>query len=117
MEDSEFEKLVGEALDSLPPEFAEKLNNVSVTFADLPSPYQARKMKLSPYALMFGLYEGVPLTRRGGNYSGYLPDKITIFKLPILRVAQTPEEIRSKVRDVVIHEIGHHFGLSDAQLR
>ncbi len=116
MEDTEFDKLVGEALYSLPEEFAKKLSNVSVTVADFPTPYQLRKMHLPPWALLFGLYEGIPQTKRG-VYAGVLPDKITIFKYSILKVCTTPEEIRSKVRDVVIHEIGHHFGLSDAQLR
>lgn len=116
MSDDEFEKLVAEALDSLPKEFAEKLENVSITFADHPTPYQLRKSHLPPWALLFGLYEGIPQTRRG-NYMGVLPDKITIFKYSILRVSSTPEEVRAQVRATVIHEIGHHFGLSDAELK
>ncbi len=116
MSDEEFERLVGEALDSLPPEFAKKLNNVAVTFANWPSPYQLRKSKLPPWALLFGLYEGVPQTKRGIYYSSP-PDKITIFKNSILRVSRTPEEVRAQVRATVIHEIGHHFGLSDKELR
>lgn len=116
MPDEEFEKLVVQALDSLPSDFANKLENVSVTFADYPSPYQLRKSKLPSWALLFGLYEGVPLTRRG-NYTGVLPDKITIFKNSILKVSSTPEEVRAQVRATVIHEIGHHFGLSDAELK
>jgi len=116
MDDREFEKLVGEAIDSLPPEFAKKLNNVAVTFSDYPTPHQLWRAKISPWGLLFGLYEGVPQTRRGIYYSAP-PDKITIFKNSILRVCQTPGEVRAKVRAVVIHEIGHHFGLSDAQLK
>lgn len=112
-----FEQLVGEALDSLPEEFAKRMENVSVTISDYPSPYQLRKMKLPPWALLFGLYEGVPLTRRGGNYTAVMPDRITIFKNAILRVSGTPEEIKAQVRSTVIHEIGHHFGLSDRELR
>ena len=115
MEDGEFEKLVGEALDSLPPQFAEKLDNVSVTVSDMPSYYQLQKTKLSPNSLLFGLYEGVPKTKRG-SYSGVLPDKITILKNPILYVSRTPDEVRQRVRNVVMHEIGHHFGLSDEEL-
>lgn len=116
MSDEEFEKLVGEALDSLPKEFADKLNNVGVTFESWPSPYQLAKLRLNRRSLLFGLYEGIPLTQRG-NYSGVLPDKITIFKYPILMVCRTPDEVREKVRRVVIHEIGHHFGLADHELR
>ena len=116
MSDEEFGKLIEEALDSLPEEFSEKLDNVSVTFADYPTPYQLRKSKLPPWALLFGLYEGVPQTKRGVYYSS-IPDKITIFKYSILRVSSTPEEVRAQVRATVIHEIGHHFGLSDAELK
>lgn len=116
MSNEEFEKLVGEALDSLPEEFAKRLENVSITIADAPTPYQLRKMKLPPWALLFGLYEGIPQTRRG-NYTAVLPDKITIFKNSILRVSSTPEDVRAQIRATVIHEIGHHFGLSDEDLR
>lgn len=116
MSNEEFEKLVGEALDSLPEEFAKRLENVSITIADAPTPYQLRKMKLPPWALLFGLYEGLPQTRRG-NYTAVLPDKITIFKNSILRVSSTPEDVRAQIRATVIHEIGHHFGLSDEDLR
>ncbi len=115
MDDITFEKLVGQAIDLLPKEFAEKLNNVAVTFQDFPTDYQARKAGLSPSSLLFGLYEGVPQTKRGIYYSA-VPDKITIFKNAILQVSQTEEEVQEKVRQVVIHEIGHHFGLSDKDM-
>jgi predicted Zn-dependent protease with MMP-like domain len=115
MDEEQFEKLVGEALDSLPDEFAKKLDNVSVTVQDFPTPFQLRKTGLPPWGLLFGLYEGIPQTKRG-NYSGVLPDKITIFKNAIERVAHTDEEIKAQVRQTVIHEIGHHFGLSDEEL-
>lgn len=116
MDENRFRELVKEALDLLPKEFAEKLNNVSVTVDDFPTAYQMRKARLSPDMLLFGLYEGVPQTKRGNYYSA-IPDKITIFKNAILQVCQTEEEIRTQVRKTVIHEIGHHFGLSEAQLR
>ncbi len=116
MDDSEFEKLVGEAIDSLPPEFAAKLNNVAVTIEDSPSPQTMQEMRLPPWALLFGLYRGVPQTKRGIYYSSP-PDKITIFKNSILRVSRTPEDVRAQVRSTVIHEIGHHFGLSDVQMK
>ena len=116
MEDAEFEKLVGEAMDSLPPEFAEKLNNVAVVTEDEPSKELLREMRLPPWSLLFGLYRGVPQTKRGIYYSSP-PDKITIYKNSILRVSRTPEEVRAQVRSTVIHEIGHHFGLSDKQMK
>ena len=116
MDEDRFRKLVEEALDSLPREFAEKLNNVSVVVEDFPTSYQIGKSKLSPQDLLLGLYEGVPQTKRGIYYNS-IPDKITIFKNAIEAVAKTPKEVRAQVRATVIHEIGHHFGLSDAQLR
>lgn len=116
MEDAEFEKLVGEAIDSLPQEFAKKLQNVGVTFENWPSPVQVTKLRLNRRSLLFGLYEGIPLTKRA-NYSGVMPDKITIFKYPILMVSRNADDVRDRVRRVVVHEIGHHFGLSDSELR
>lgn len=116
MEDGKFRKLVEEALDGLPQEFADKLNNVAIVVEDFPTQYQLRRSKLPPWALLFGLYEGVPQTKRGIYYS-HIPDKITIFKNSIERVARTEEEIKAQVRATVIHEIGHHFGLSDEQLK
>ena len=116
MDDELFRKLVEEALDSLREEFAKKLNNVAVVVEDEPPLYQLRKSKISPTSLLFGLYEGVPQTKRGAYYSS-LPDKITIFKNSILYVSKTEEDVRAQVRSTVIHEIGHHFGLSDEELR
>ena len=116
MDDNKFKELVEEALKSLPSEFSEMIDNVAVTIEDYPSDEQRKKLNLPPYALLFGLYEGVPKTQRL-NYSGAIPDKITIFKQSILRVSRTEEEIKAQVRATVIHEIGHHFGLSDRQLK
>ena len=110
MEDKDFEKLVNQALDSLPQEFLEKLENLNVTIADLPTPAQIRGRR----GLLLGLYEGIPQTRRGRYGIGeILPDKITIFKIPILMISSSPKDVREKVRDTVIHEIAHHFGLSE----
>ncbi len=116
MDDKEFEKLIGEALDSLPKEFAKKLENVGVTFENWPSPMQVTKLRLNRRSLLFGLYEGIPLTQRR-NYTGVLPDKITIFKYPILMVSRNADDVRARVRRTVIHEIGHHFGLSDKEMK
>jgi len=116
MDEERFRKLVGEALDLLPKEFSEKLNNVSIAVDDFPTDYQLRKAKLPPGSLLFGLYEGVPQTKRGVYYSS-IPDKITIFKNAILQVCSSEEEIRAQVRSTVIHEIGHHFGLSEEDLK
>lgn len=116
MNPSLFEDLVREALDSLPPEFQEKLSNVSVVVEDFPPReiLQERNLK-SPYSLL-GLYAGVPQNRRGMGYSFVPPDRILIFRIPIEVRASTPEKVRALVKEVVLHEIGHHFGLSEEEL-
>lgn len=117
MDDKVFQKLVHDAIEGIPQEFKDLLNNVDVTIADAPSPFQLRKMRLHNGMLLLGLYEGVPQTKRGAGYSFVLPDKITIFKEPILQLYQTDEAIKEHVKLVVKHEIGHHFGLSDEAMR
>lgn len=108
-----FEDLVGEALDSLPPEIAAMMSNVEIVVEDEPGPHQLRR--LARGHTLLGLYEGIPLTKRG-VYDRALPDRITIFKGPITRIARTPSAIREQVRRTVIHEIGHHFGIEEARL-
>ena len=110
MEDKDFEELVSQALDYLPQEFLEKLENLNVTIADWPTPGQIGGRG----GLLLGLYEGVPQTRRGRyGIGGVLPGQITIFKIPILMISRSLEDIRENVRDTVIHEIAHHFGFSE----
>ncbi len=118
MDRGDFEELVREALDDLPEEFANRLENVEVLVEDEPSPELLRSMGLHPRRdTLFGLYRGVPLGQRGVNYGGVLPDTITIFYRPLLRACVTPERIRRQVRITVIHEIAHFFGLDDAAIR
>jgi predicted Zn-dependent protease with MMP-like domain len=114
---SRFERLVGEALDSLPSEFQEKLENVDVVIRPWPTREELRRAGLSPRQTLFGLYEGVPLTKRTSRYGMVLPDRITIYQGPIEAYCRTAEEVRHKVRQVVMHEMGHHFGISDERLR
>lgn len=116
MNDAVFELLVAEAVDSLPEEFKAKLDNVDVVIEDLPSVRQLASLGLRHPLQLFGLYQGVPKTKRGSNYTFVAPDKITVFKVPILTFYRTPEAVRAKVRAVVLHEIGHHFGLSEEDL-
>jgi predicted Zn-dependent protease with MMP-like domain len=117
MDRHEFEQLVIEALDSLPPDIARMLDNVEVTVAGWPSPAALRRAGLRPGQTLFGLYEGIPQTQRTSHYGLVLPDKITIFQGPIERIRRTPEAIREQVRRTVIHELAHHFGISDDRLR
>lgn len=119
MEDNEFDELIGKAIDDLPQEFKEKLENVSVISQDWPSIHQGQQqVKRGETGLLLGLYEGVPRTRRG-NYGvgGTLPDKITIFKLPLLMVSKSIEELKKNVKNTVVHEIGHHFGMNEEEIR
>jgi predicted Zn-dependent protease with MMP-like domain len=103
----EFEDLVAEALDGIPPELAALMRNVAVFVEDQPPEDDPD---------LLGWYEGVPLTERGDWYSGVLPDRIVIFRLPILRVCESREEVVEEVRITVVHEIAHHFGIDDERL-
>jgi len=103
----QFQAWVEEALDDLPDDLRRSMSNVAIV-VDEESPAE------SP---ILGLYQGVPLTRRTSGYAAVPPDKITIYRRPIERVAGTdPAQLRAQVRHVVVHEIAHHFGISDARL-
>ena len=113
----EFEELVILGLKKLPKFFKKKMENVDVVIEDRASRDLLSEMHLrSPFELL-GLYQGVPLDRRGFYYGNVLPDKITLFQTPIESMCQTKKEIEEKVREVVIHEVGHYFGLDDERLR
>ena len=115
MTNEDFEKLVKEGIDSIDDRFLAKLKNVEIVVEDDPTPYQIERLKLRG-ALLFGLYEGVPQTKRE-SYGQVLPDKITIFKNPIEKVFFRPEDIKKAVKDTVWHEIAHHFGMDEKQVR
>ena len=117
MESEHFDELVREALDSLPEDFAVLLDNVQVVVQAWPNEEQLDSVGLHHPTHLLGLYEGIPRTRRGTYYGQVVPDKITIFQYPIERICRTDEEVREQVRDTVIHELGHHFGLDEARLR
>ena len=113
----EFEEVVVSSLKRLPKYFKKKMENVDVVVEDRASQETLSEMGLrSPFELL-GLYQGVPLDRRGFYYGNVLPDKITLFQIPIESMCQTKEEIEEKVKEVVIHEVGHYFGLDDERLR
>ncbi len=112
-----FEWLVAKAVDSLPDEFHTKLENIDVVVEDQPNPSQLTDAGLKRGETLLGLYQGVPLTRRGRHYGLVVPDKITIFQKPIETKCKYDVEITAEIRRVVLHEIAHHFGISDARLR
>jgi predicted Zn-dependent protease with MMP-like domain len=102
----DFEDLVGEGLDLIPDELARLMDNVVVLVEDYPPRVER----------LLGLYYGVPLTERGQSYAGMLPDTIHIYRVPILRMCRSREEVVEQVRRTVVHEVAHHFGISDDRL-
>lgn len=116
MDAEEFEILVAEALEGLPRDFRSRLANVEVIVQPEPTREQLRSARVPPGHTLFGLYQGVPLTARMGA-APLLPDRVTLFQGPLLRHCRTSEEIRQQVRETVLHEIAHFFGISDDRLR
>lgn len=117
MDREEFEGLVGRAIESLPPEFQRKLENVDIVVEEWPTGAQLRQAKTRNRGQLLGLYQGVPQTRRGRGYGLVLPDKISIFQRAIEAQCRSGDEVEAKVGEVVRHEIAHHFGLDDMTLR
>jgi predicted Zn-dependent protease with MMP-like domain len=117
MDREQFEWLVARAVDSLPEEFRTKLENIDVVVEEWPTQYQLAKTRLKRGQTLLGLYEGVPLTKRGVHYGLVPPDKITIFRKPIEAKCSHNAEITAEIQRVVRHEIAHHFGIGDARLR
>jgi len=111
-----FEELVNKGIEAIPKGFLEKLDNVEIIVEETPTPEQLKKLKIRKGSFLFGLYEGVPQTKRWG-YGQVLPDKITIFKAPIEKLAQSEKEIKEIVKNTVWHEIAHHFGLDEKKVR
>jgi predicted Zn-dependent protease with MMP-like domain len=102
-----FDDVVQQAVDSLPDDLRDGLSNVGIVVEDEPP----------PGSHLLGLYQGIPLTKRGVGYSGALPDKITIYRAPLERLyGHDPAELRAQIRRVVLHELAHHFGISDERL-
>jgi predicted Zn-dependent protease with MMP-like domain len=116
MELERFSELVDEAIASIPEDFRSRLDNITVIIEPVARPSLALGMGHNPWGLL-GVYQGVPYKQRGPWYGNVLPDRILIFQKPIEREARTAAEIRKLVRRVVIHEVGHYFGLSDDELR
>jgi predicted Zn-dependent protease with MMP-like domain len=108
LSDAEFEQAVGDALDSIPPELAQAMDNVVILVEPEPP---------NDDPDLLGVYDGVPLTERDGWWdAGSLPDRITIFQGPLERFCDDPEQLREEIAVTVVHEIAHHFGISDEAL-
>lgn len=114
--DAQFEQWVNDGISAIPKLYQENLNNVAIVIADEPTKEQRQKLKLRCDQSLFGLYEGIPLTKRGSGYNLVLPDKITIFKLPMADYCRSETELKEQVRHTVWHEIAHFYGLDHSQI-
>ena len=113
---AEFERLVAQAVESLPPTFLTRLENVDVVVEEEPTEEDLELAGIEPGSTLLGLYHGVPQSQRGPWYGNLLPDRIVIYQRPIEAVARDRREIRKEIRITIIHEIGHYFGLAEDDL-
>jgi len=111
-----FRKHVAKALEEIPEEFQEKMENVEVFVEDFADPETLRSLGLETPWELLGLYVGVPINQRSVFSPGYLPERIYLYRRPILRAAGRPQDVVATIREVVIHEVGHHFGFDDEEL-
>lgn len=117
MSREEFERVVGKALDGLPPEVAGLLDNVAVVVEDNPTNEDILEAGLDPETdALFGLYHGLALPERGGSYGNVLPDRIVIYRRPLLASCGDRNELIHEIQDTVVHEVGHYFGLDEEDL-
>jgi predicted Zn-dependent protease with MMP-like domain len=114
MDRAKFESLVAEALASLPRKFRERIENLAVMVEERPP---RRRSSRATGSMLLGLYHGVPLKDRGSYYGNIPPDVIVIYQEPIERISASEDEVKERIRDVVFHEVGHYFGLSEKDLR
>jgi predicted Zn-dependent protease with MMP-like domain len=116
MKQRQFEQLVDKALESLPPQFQQLLDNVAIFIEDRPSHSLLRELGMSANDTLLGLYEGVPQTERTSSYDLVTPDRITLFQRPIEDSCDTDAEAAEEIRRTILHEVGHHFGIDDNRL-
>lgn len=112
-----FQDLVAQAVDELPDWVGEQMDNIAIVVAPWPAPHQQRAANREQGKVLLGLYEGVPLTRRGRGYHLIPPDRITLFQGPLERIATDGQDLVRLIRRTIVHEIAHHFGFSEEQIR
>jgi predicted Zn-dependent protease with MMP-like domain len=112
-----FQDMVEEALEEFPEEFLKLIENLAIVVEDVASPQDAARAGVRNPMNLLGLYTGLPYTQWGREYAAALPDVIKIYRLPILSIAGSGEEVRARVRNVVLHELGHRAGLDEDRLR
>ena len=113
----EFRKLAAEALAEIPEEFLEKMENVEVWVEEEPDPEMLEELGLDPRETLFGIYQGLPRGEESFFQTPVLPNRITLFRRPVLEACQNRDDIREQIRKTVVHEIAHHFGFSEERLR
>ena len=111
-----FARLVEETLTRIPPRFRDAMHNVAVIVEDEPSQDALDEHDMEPAETLFGLYEGIPLPERGAGYGNALPDRISIYQIPIEESCSDDEEIRQCVAETLIHEFGHYFGMTEEEI-
>jgi len=112
----EFEQLVAEALASIPRRFRQAMQNIAIVVEDEPSEELLADMEIEPPDTLLGLYQGMPLTERTSAYGNVLPDRVLIFQGPHERAADDEDDLITAIGETLIHEIGHHFGLSEEEI-
>ncbi|GIW43319.1 MAG: hypothetical protein KatS3mg077_0601 [Candidatus Binatia bacterium] len=118
MDRERFLALVQEVWDDIPEPFAAKLDNVVLFVEDEPTPELLRSLGMDPRRdTLFGLYQGVPLSQRGATFANQLPDRITIFYRPLVRHYHTESALRREIAKTIVHEVAHHFGMTEAEIR
>jgi len=113
--DKRFNKIVTGAIDAIPPPYIDRLENVAFIVEDAPTGAQNKKLGLRCHDLLFGLYEGVPLPQRMGS-SKLLPDKITLFKQPLIAISKDFDELSKNVKHTIWHEVAHYYGLGHKRI-
>jgi predicted Zn-dependent protease with MMP-like domain len=116
MDRAAFERLVVEATALIPKRFRREMKNIAVVVEDEPSPALLAEMEIEPPDSLYGLYQGTPLTERGWGFGNSLPDKVTLFQVPIEEDCEDEDEIRAVIGETLIHEVGHYFGLSEEEI-
>jgi predicted Zn-dependent protease with MMP-like domain len=114
--DETFDNLISQAMAELPQRYIKGLDNVAIVYEDEPTPEQREKLRLRCNQTLFGLYEGIPRTKRNAGYNLVLPDKITLFKQPMLAASPTLAELKRQIKHTLWHEIAHHYGLDHARI-
>jgi predicted Zn-dependent protease with MMP-like domain len=114
--DEVFEQLISDVMDELPQQYIKDLKNVAIVYEDEPTQPQRADLQLRCDQTLFGLYQGIPRTQRGAGYNMVLPDKITLFKNPMLARSNTMAELRKQVKHTLWHEVAHHYGLEHERI-